>query len=412
MRIDIALAILRFELLLVFFGSFAINVLAKLVGSYDLLNLIYELALILVPFLYIFAGKRVHIVVALVYAAISLCLCHLAYVGYVTGSFASSIFSGFIPFKFCGLLLLSSYFQQDRLISEFKNILNIVLVVTIVAVGLQLLGVASFLEFSRPYQVDGQGYKIYQDIASWDNSAWGLFDNQISLALFGLCALVFYNYFDENYHYRVLRATACLILIASSISLMAMLLAGIFYISRIKFLWVRYVFFLIIPLTIPILVPIYFAGLDFSAFLEIARMSRLGILIDILPAFLFEANISDLFFGLGHSVQAATFILSIDNYPAIFDMSSDLAPLEDVYWVALLLYFGIFGTLGYTLTLSVGLIFYKQVNSRYFVFYFMLLLFVFVGNFANQVLSISSFAIVFWFSLTLLLGEVRNRKML
>jgi hypothetical protein len=142
-------------------------------------------------------------------------------------------------------------------------------------------------------------------------------------------------------------------------------------------------------------------------------MSRLGILVDILPAFLFETNISDLFFGLGSGVQTAEFIFSLENYPAIFDMSSDIAPLEDVYWVALLLYFGIFGTFGYGLTISVGLLFYKKkVDPRYFMFYLMLLVFIFVGNFTNQVLSIGSFAVVFWFSLMLLLGKVRVRKLL
>ena len=129
-----------------------------------------------------------------------------------------------------------------------------------------------------------------------------------------------------------------------------------------------------------------------------------------MPGFLTTSTISELFFGLGPGSLAVEFIYSLNNYPVVFEGAKNLAPLEDVYWVALLIYFGIFGLFGYLIIICSGLLFYKKVEHELFMFYFIFLVFIFLGNFTNQVLSLSSFAIFFWFSLTLLFGEIKNRR--
>ncbi len=411
MRINFALALLRIELIFVFFGSLAVNLIAKATGQYEIINLFYELVLIVIPFLFIFTAKKVNVILGLIYAVIVLSMSQIAYIGFISGSFVTTIFSAFIPFKFCGLLLLSTFIQQEKLILEFRKIINIVLAVMIFAVILQIFRVNAFLEFSLPYQLEGGATKVFRDIDRWDGSAWGLFENQISLAYFGICSLIFYKYFDKNSRYKLTKEISCLFLIFSSISLTVIILTGIFYISRIKTFWIKLSFFLTGPFLIPILIPIYFGGIDYSTLVELSRLSRLGIIIDILPSFLTTSTIPELFFGLGPGGLAVDFIYSLSNYPVIFEGATDIAPLEDVYWVALLIYFGIFGVLGYLIIICLGLLFYKKVDHEFFLFYFIFLVFIILGNFTNQVLSLSSFAIFFWFSLTLLFGEIKKSRL-
>tara|TARA_B100002019_G_scaffold293398_1_gene320726 strand:- start:5698 stop:6936 length:1239 start_codon:yes stop_codon:yes gene_type:complete len=410
MQINFATALFRIELYFVFFGTFLINQLAKSIGQYQAINLFYELLLILIPFLLIFSAKKVNIIIGMIYAIIILSMSQVAYIGFISGSFLSTIFSAVIPFKYSGLLLLSALVQQEKLILEFRKILNISLSIIFVAVGLQLLGFNAFLEFSQPYQLEDGATKVFRDIDSWDNTAWGLFENQISLAYFGICTLVFFKYFDKNSRYRAIKEIACLIIIISTLSLTALILTGIFYVSRIKTFWIRLIIFASGPFILPLLIPLYFSGFDLAYLIEVARGSRIGIIIDILPSFLTTSNVIELFFGLGPGKLASDFIYSLNTIPVIFEFSADLAPLEDVYWVALLIYFGLFGLLGYLIIVCAGLLFYKKVDADLFYFYFIMLLFIFLGNFTNQVLSISTFAIFFWFSLTLLFGEIKNKK--
>lgn len=81
----------------------------------------------------------------------------------------------------------------------------------------------------------------------------------------------------------------------------------------------------------------------FSAeYLEVARKQRLGILVDLLPYFLADLSLGDVLFGLSAD-RAILDAMVADMTGAPSALVSNVAMIEDVYWVALPVYYGLVG---------------------------------------------------------------------
>jgi len=81
----------------------------------------------------------------------------------------------------------------------------------------------------------------------------------------------------------------------------------------------------------------------FSAeYLRIAMKQRLGILLDVLPQFLSELRVVDVLFGLSPDRTILNrFVADMAEVPAV--LTGNVAVIEDVYWAALPVYYGLVG---------------------------------------------------------------------
>lgn len=109
---------------------------------------------------------------------------------------------------------------------------------------------------------------------------------------------------------------------------------------------------------LPFAALVFFLGIDvadlhifqvFSAeYLQIAMEQRLGIVLNILPQFLTNLSVADILFGLSVDQTIINqFLSNMMGVPAV--LVGNVRTIEDVYWVALLVYHGLAG-----LTLFVG----------------------------------------------------------
>ena len=92
-------------------------------------------------------------------------------------------------------------------------------------------------------------------------------------------------------------------------------------------------------------------GLSLDAYIEVARDNQLGILIETLPKF-FGLSAQEILFGLGYSNEnLQSFLISGSAPPMIFVHDGNSTALQDVYHVAILIYFGLLGFLVYLFAL-------------------------------------------------------------
>jgi len=81
----------------------------------------------------------------------------------------------------------------------------------------------------------------------------------------------------------------------------------------------------------------------FSAeYLRVAMTQRLGILLEVVPQFLSELRLVDVLFGLSPDRSILNrFVTEMTEIPAV--LTGNVAVIEDVYWVALPVYYGLVG---------------------------------------------------------------------
>lgn len=143
----------------------------------------------------------------------------------------------------------------------------------------------------------------------------------------------------------------------------------------------------------------------FSADFWLASLSsgRLGI-FNIFPMF-FEASIKEILFGFSYDVDGITSFLyqDYDNLSAILQNNA-IVGIEDVYWIAFLYYYGIFGILLFAifyanLFLKVNRLFLMSHDFEHRMLIQSikyLLVFALIVGLVNQVLHIKTFSFYFW----------------
>lgn len=146
--------------------------------------------------------------------------------------------------------------------------------------------------------------------------------------------------------------------------------------------------------------------------IEIAKLSRLGMLLQTLPDFLKEMSL-DTFWGVG--CDGYVVLDKVNSYKdpvsmLLYAEPGDISMFGDVYWVALIVYHGL---VGFLLIIYLYYMVYRSVAEVKYVdndFYYKsivntLFIVIFLLGFLNQVLVVKTFCSVFW----LLMGFIYSK---
>jgi hypothetical protein len=105
----------------------------------------------------------------------------------------------------------------------------------------------------------------------------------------------------------------------------------------------------IAPLLVPVSMVVslgvtdtYFFEIFSASYVEQAMDQRLGIVALVVPYFLSSLNLTDVLFGLSADRQILDRVIS-DMFNVPLNLVSEVATIEDVYWAALVVYYGLIG---------------------------------------------------------------------
>jgi hypothetical protein len=139
------------------------------------------------------------------------------------------------------------------------------------------------------------------------------------------------------------------------------------------------------------------------------KYSRLGILVKTAPAFL-SSGPQHVIFGLGSNQEFVyQTITSYGEVPKMLFYDKNFSSLRDVYWVAMLLHYGIFGLSIIFFLLYRLYVLAKRLSDQKKHMVQTLLLLAFVLGFVNQPLDVKSFSFLFWVVMGLMFQEMRQQ---
>lgn len=142
---------------------------------------------------------------------------------------------------------------------------------------------------------------------------------------------------------------------------------------------------------------------EIEKIIEIAKLSRLGMIFQTLPDFIREMSF-DTFFGVG--CDGNIVLNKVNSYPNPVHMlvnakSGDISMFGDVYWVALTVFHGIIGTclIIYTYYIVYKAVLHNEYIDSTFLYkkiIYCLFFEIIILGFLNQVLVVKTFCVIFW----------------
>jgi len=234
------------------------------------------------------------------------------------------------------------------------------LLIQFVVSGIQLLGPMEvdklFLPRIEDTEVAGAQLKSTAHKEVQDGYIFGTMTNTISYGGFLLVGLATYlTRFDRDDISMRYWGMVGLILFLSfmsgsrAVTIAVLLLAGThqYMLGRLKRLTLIGLFLtpLLIPLSMVVSLGItdtYFFEIFSTAYVEKAMEQRLGIVVLVLPFFLAGLSPLDILFGLSADRQILDQFVS-DMFDVPLLLVQEIATIEDVYWAALLIYYGLVG---------------------------------------------------------------------
>jgi len=302
---------------------------------------------------------------------------------------SDTLVSIFLPFRFL-LLGVVIYYNRQYFKPIFDKYLIFFVVLNSIASGLVLYFPDYFFDFFLPYSSSDSAVKVASSFDGWDSTIWGLWSNQISLAYFSLFSL-FYLYYNRKLSPILFFLLAFCAIFSGSITVSFFFLLFAMYIYFGKH--VSYLF-LLLPLFFLIFFDFFVPGLSFDDFVYHFSNTRLSILLDV-PYFLYLTDPWSFLFGFGKTQNLLDVLFSMPLVPESLVGSLSLAPIEDVYIVSFVIYFGVF--------LSAIFMFAFVYWFKPFLglgIYRYILFVCFLGSFFNQVLVLlpaSFFIVIFLF---------------
>lgn len=300
--------------------------------------------------------------------------------------------------------------------------------------GMQLFASPAFKLFFLPPiiqdEIGGIGITpiSYRELMS-NNAIFGTMDKTIEYGMFLLVGQALWMAFNHKYRGRYwLGIIFFVILIYGSSSRSSLLTSFLlifsyqFYLGTInkKFLLALLVIFIIVPILV---LYITIANIDYdkhdflfaftTRYIEIAQKQRLGIAMTMLPNF-FNSDLINVVFGFSadREILMERFI-QIKDRPGL--LNSDARHIEDVYWVALIYYYGVLGMILFLMFLrkiwkliNAKLHRLKNVTDSPFLTAALLLLFIAIPlNLFNQAFEVRTYSFYLWLILGLGLEEAR-----
>ena len=361
------------------FGPFLISQFAKIGANYTTLNSGYLLICI---FALLFFQLRIGFGFILAAMIIFLGLVFVIFLD------ASSAISFLMPFKFFLIACLSPiYFRRFN--HDMLFFIKFVSIASLVTYVLVLFSSDAF-NFFLPFTADGSSYRVATSYETWDYSAWFLFNNQVSLGLFCVGGLFFLLLNDISRKHKIL----CILLVVNIVlskSLLCYLAVFLLYGHLFKNTYSIVGLYIICLSSFFLLFDFLIGDISYSLYLDLVRLTRGGILIDLLPHF-FNADPFQILFGLD-SEKIVSFISTSPNVPITLEYAFDTAPLEDVYYVYYLYQFGLVMFVIFLFTLLGSLSnLPKTVRLPMSVF-------IIFGLFVNQLMSFTIFNFFFFYCL-------------
>jgi hypothetical protein len=254
----------------------------------------------------------------------------------------------FVTFRYIPLGAALATFDRGDVIKRLNFVFRTILYMQLAASIFQVLGVDFVIEALLPPQLEGADVRIATKTSDWDGAIFGTFSETISLAFF-LVTYIIYSCTVGNAKITspIVLLALVLILLTESFAALGLVLAFLAYRALG---WVALaaatIVIAILPTTVASLV--YINGFGLSEYFEIAETSRVGILLYTIPEYVRDASVSEILFGVGRDPDTIKEIIFSSSFiPEIFLLSKTIAPLEDVFYAALFMYFGLFGTISY-----------------------------------------------------------------
>ncbi|MGC9449549.1 hypothetical protein [Cereibacter johrii] len=173
--------------------------------------------------------------------------------------------------------------------------------------------------------------------------------------------------------------------------------------SSIAFMATAGAFALLIELGIVELPDTGFLSFLSGDYIEIAKLQRLGIVTTYLE--MIESFSGDILLGLGGDPIRTVKILESQGYRLPYLLMFSPASIEDVYWVAIFIFYGLIGA--GAMFLALGKLFVRTALlsrgarvlevARLNAAVANLLVFIFVTGIMNQILEVKQFSFYFWF---------------
>ena len=403
-----SLNLIFLALAITFFSDFASNSLTKILPlNYGFLRVGFDLiSLFLIFSAWLVMGKvNKNTMIFLLFPAIA--SAHIAISQILNGFSPDTVISFFVQYRFFILVFVLSQIDFRLTTIYLRRFLKAAILLCFFLSVLQALRIELIYDLTVPYQQDGVSKRISYSYETWDGSAYAIFNNQISMAFFCLAAQIFFQLFDKFFRSLpfIFISFVC-ILLSDSISALSFSLFFMLLFLRNDFKLFAFPFIFVIILLVLVFT-------DFNAIytsIDYSFETRLGILFYLVPSFFAEASIYEVVFGYGKDQQLLLDTITRNSlYPNIFDFSEDIAPLEDVFWVAILYYFGILGLLGHISLLFLCCFASLASRREYLLFTTCLCLTILIGSFANQLFSIKIFSFLFWFSVGMGMNAVNNK---
>jgi len=250
------------------------------------------------------------------------------------------------------------------------------------------------IDLTLPVQ-PAEGYKIIApSFESWDGTIFGLFADTIS---YPFTLVIGYLFFLKEKKINLLMTILFGICIIQAKSIIASIFFIYLVIDQFKKINKKLIIISAI-FTVLISINIILNQIDFYNIYKMFLDQRLGIILWVFPELIFNTSLDQLLFGVGIGEGLETFIYGMKNVPGLFLYDSEgLNGLNDVYYVAIMSYYGL---IGLVTIFTFYYYFNKQWGGSKFSRY--AILFVLISLMVNQTTQLSFFSLLFYSHINLL----------
>lgn len=288
-------------------------------------------------------------------------------------------------------------FNRNDVHDALRKAFGSIFFIQVIACVPQILQIETVVELLLPQQTEGLDTRIATNIDKWDGAIFGTFSENISLAFF----LVFYVVFRKIECNSKWISTD--IIISCALIYFTQSFAALFAVAGLALYWRSGWLGLMIAAvagafgSTALVTFVYINGFSLEEYIRISETSRVGIVLYTFPSYISDASVSEILIGIGRNVDAVRSVVFSARYvPEIFLFSKNMAPLEDVYYVALFMYFGVCGFACYIfIYLSCFMHImsrHKQAGGAALAMTFVLA----IATFVNQILSVQIVSASYW----------------
>ncbi len=308
-------------------------------------------------------------------------------------------------------ILLSWRFINDSFLRKISWFIFYLACFEILIGFIQFFGGELVFSFFSPPPRPEIGFSVIKDLENWNRDIFGTFEVQLAYSYFILFTYVLCNKLLKRKLSTYIYGFSSLFVLVASNSLIVILLFLLYNISMYsKKIKVNLGLFYLLTFIVSVFL-LYFNHESIEDYFSVAYESnRLGIILNLSMDFFRNSSFQDVMFGFTNDDDLLlNKIFSANNVPTIFIDDNRATAILDVYFVAHLYYFGLFGIFCFVfmlINLTRSVIysnFEDTANFKFIISMFSVLLFV------NQLfnIEIGNFFIMLLISLSWYLSRSR-----